>query len=82
MTISMLVVGVVLFTMVAYFAIQPILIARQAQRVRTQSQATRIQAGQAHYQRLLGSIIDLDFDYDTGKIDDNTYIQQRITLIE
>ena len=83
MTLTMIAGGLFIMGVVLYLAMLPILMDRQAARqaqLAYNAQYTE-QDIHARYELLLHSIVDLDHDYDMGKVSDNVYIEQRKMLI-
>jgi hypothetical protein len=83
MTLTMVLIGALIMGGVIYLAALPILterqLARQAQR-RYDAQYA-VQDVRARYELLLNSILDLDSDYDMGKVNETVYAEQRKMLI-
>lgn len=79
MTTSAILFGIVTAAFALYLGILPILMSRQTERRREQTQD--VSELRARFQLLLESIRDLDFDYDMGKIADTVYAEQRKMLI-
>lgn len=76
-TIGSLLLGFALFGMVALFVTRPLVKSRR----RRLSLPTRREALSAQKAAVLTQIKNLDFDYDTGKLPDDTYQQQRFELM-
>ena len=83
MTASALVFAFVVLVAVGYAGIVPMLTSPQAgeRKKRIKPQDGDLERLEAQYRRLLNSIRDVDFDYDTGKVTDNVYAEQRKFLI-
>lgn len=83
MTLTMVVIGVLVAAGIVYLGLLPILSERQQSRQVQQRYDTQytLQDIQARYELLLNSILDLDTDYDMGKINQTVYQEQRKMLI-
>ncbi len=84
MSSTAILLGGISLALAFYLAMLPILTNRQAAEAAQQQVATEkltVQQLRNRYWRLLNSIRDLDFDYDTGKVSDDVYIEQRKMLL-
>lgn len=83
MTVPMIVIGLLTAGMMLFLGIAPILAERRymiALRQQYENQYSH-QELQARYEQLLQSILDLDADYDMGKVSAGVYAEQRKMLI-
>jgi hypothetical protein len=83
MTASALVFAFVVLVAISYAGLVPLLTNPQAaeRRKTVKHQDDDVEGLETQYQRLLNSIRDLDFDYDTAKVTDEVYAEQRKFLI-
>ncbi|PJF44070.1 MAG: hypothetical protein CUN55_05855 [Phototrophicales bacterium] len=83
MSAFMLIMAITLGLIVLYAALLPLLLERQQALIDKQrfSYQHDIHNLQAQYELLLESILDLDLDYDMGKIPDDIYAEQRKMLL-
>lgn len=83
MTTSALVFAFVVLVMVSYLGLVPLLTSPQAtaRKKNSNAQDVDVEELETQYRRLLASIHDLDFDYDTGKVTDDVYAEQRKFLL-
>lgn len=83
MTVTMIALGVIVMGAVTCLAALPILTERQLARQAKQHYAEQyiLQDVRSRYELLLHSVLDLDNDYDMGKISSDVYAEQRKMLI-
>lgn len=83
MTAFMLIMGITMGLIVLYAGLMPIMLERQQARTDQKRFAHEhdTHSLQSQYDVLLGSILDLDMDYDMGKVADDVYAEQRKMLL-
>lgn len=83
MTAFMLIMGITIGLIVIYAAVMPILLEQQQAKADAHRFAYQRDEHdfQFQYELLLQSIVDLDFDYDMGKLSDAVYAEQRKMLL-
>ena len=81
MTAFMLIMGVTVGLVVLYAGFMPMVLERQYARAKQTHYAHATHNLQAQYELLLESILDLDLDYDMGKLSDDIYAEQRKMLL-
>ncbi len=84
MTSSLFISALVALTIVGYLGLLPLLTKSEAPDRKKKSSELKsgdLEKIETQYQQLLNSIRDVDFDYDTGKVPDEVYAEQRKFLI-
>ena len=81
MEITTVVLGAVLLAVLLFITLAPIYQHSATQRTPTRDSHAIIHDLRTRLDRILDSVRDLDFDYDTAKITDDVYAEQRKLLI-
>lgn len=83
MTLSLFILAFVALTIVGYLGLIPVLTRAESpdRKKKSKLKSGDLEKIETQYQQLLNSIQDVDFDYDTGKVPDEVYAEQRKFLI-
>ena len=83
MTLSLFILAFVALTIVGYLGLIPVLTRSESpdRKKKSKLKSGDLEKIETQYQQLLNSIQDVDFDYDTGKVPDEVYAEQRKFLI-
>ena len=83
MTLSLFILAFVALTIVGYLGLIPVLTKSESpeRKKKNKLKSGDIEQTETQYQQLLNSIRDVDFDYDTGKVPDEVYAEQRKFLL-